>query len=131
MSEKAYEKHAWILLFAVGMIILVVGGGDLILGESPDPTPNFTAPSFFVRAVGVVQLGFSILILALAGMPYRRGEKWSWYISWSIPAVLLGLATINRVGGGTVWPIQLVSLLVALLGLLLPYRKFFPRSNFK
>jgi hypothetical protein len=62
-------------------------------------------------------------------MPYRRGEKWAWFTMWLVPATLVGQGLFNSVLLGDFnemlpWiPVTTVSL----LGLFLPYRKFFPR----
>ena len=127
MTEKAYEKHAWILFLVVGFVVLSVGSMDMILGASPDPAPQFTAPGPFVRATGVVLAALGVLIISMAGVPYRNGERWAWYALWLVPLFLLGLVLLQLSAGGSVWPIQLTIMVIAVLGLLLPYRKFFPR----
>ena len=67
--------------------------------------------------------------LAITLTGYRRGEKWAWYTMWLVPAVLVGQGLWYSVFLGDfnemVQYIPIVT--VALVGLLLPYRKFFPR----
>ncbi len=124
-GEKAYEKHAWILLFAlgVGTALFAVGafaqGGDF--GVFPD-----------TREFGVAVLGWSIFILALSGVSYRRGERWAWYAFWYLPVAFAVLAAHDlSVGGskGQFVAMPLLFLAISLLGLLLPYRKFFPQQR--
>lgn len=100
---------------------------DMILGESPDRTPQFTAPDPFVRSLGVVLAALGVLIISMAGIPYRNGERWAWYTLWLVPLFLLGLVLLQLTAGGSVWPIQLTLPVIAVPGLLQPYRKFFPK----
>lgn len=147
MSEKAYEKHAWILIFPVGIVGLILGI-LLLLGLPADPqaVKNLTGMTFdeiiasqpriaslltrlVARAFGVAQLSFFLSVLVITAVPYRKGEKWAWYTLWIVPASVLSFTAINLSVGGGIWPIFIVLVIIALLGLLLPYRKFFPRKQ--
>jgi hypothetical protein len=85
--------------------------------------------SFHYGGMGLLKTSWSFLVLAITLTGYRRGEKWAWYTLWLVPALLVWNAIYNVYFTGDVnemlqWiPITTVSL----LGLLLPYRKFFPR----
>ncbi|MFB0567789.1 MAG: hypothetical protein ACETVM_04315 [Candidatus Bathyarchaeia archaeon] len=80
-------------------------------------------------ALGLLKTSWSLLVLAITLTGYRRGEKWAWYTLWLVPVLLVSSGLFNVIFIGDVslmleWiPITSVSL----LGLLLPYRKFFPR----
>src|SRR6266849_6826056 len=99
-SEKPYEKHAWILLFALGIIGLIVDSIRVIWvgwfsGPFPDPqtlknlmgmnwdeliaaspcTVNLIRMIF--RGYGDIFLGWAIFVMAVAFFPYRRGERWA------------------------------------------------------
>jgi hypothetical protein len=77
----------------------------------------------------MLKISWSLLVLAITLTGYRRGEKWAWYTMWLVPALLVGQGIFNSVFLGDFnemlsW-IPITSL--SLLGLFLPYRKFFPR----
>ncbi len=147
-KEKAYEKHAWIILFALGTIGFISFLAPTLIGPSGAPSLQPIAsvtwgqlssanPGVarwvdynyrFSSAYGVVG---SFFMMAISLKSYRRGEKWSWYALWSFP-VWSGLTIPYSVSvGASSVPIylSLVVTIVSLLGLLLPYRKFFPKKQ--
>lgn len=155
-NEKVYEKYAWILLFAIGVMILA-GGVPHSLGLNTDPETvqriigmtinefQISNPSFFdlytfyFRFGGLSDLGVAFFIIAISLTAYRKGEKFAWYILWFIPAFFIGCAAIT-LSTTTVSLESSLSLLLpitmfvilSLLGLILPYRKFFPsKPNLK
>lgn len=117
-AEKAYEKHAWVLFLALGVFgviaALLAFAGAPVFGQEP-----VTA----LRTMGILLLGFSILTIATSFKSYRGGERWAWFTFWYW--VVISLYFVST-GGPPELNIPL--LIVALLGLLLPIRKFFPRS---
>jgi len=146
--EKAYEKHAWILPFALGVLFLPTAVQNL-LGIDPDPTTAeriigmtfselrasnpglFDLALYYVRFSGLADLGFAFLITAISVTAYRRGEKWAWYALWSLPAFFIVSATIvlSTLGSTALELVLLILFMISsLLGLLFPYRKFFPRK---
>ena len=147
-AEKAYEKHAWIILFAIGLFGLVTSL-PLLLGIDPDPTriegiigmtmseleasnPRFLDfVTFSLQTYGLVNIAWYFLITAISVTAYRRGEKGVWYALWSLPAFYVGSTAILLSIGATLLELVLLPLLVilSLLGLLLPYRKFFQGSG--
>jgi len=84
---------------------------------------------FHYGEMGLLKTSWSLFVLAITLAGYRRGEKWAWYTLWLAPILLAWSAFYNVSFVGDVnqaleWiPVTFVSL----LGLLLPYRKFFPR----
>ncbi len=146
-TEKAYEKHAWILLFVIGIFSLI-GAIPFLLGIDLDPTfeegiigmklsalkasnPRFfDFYTFYDRVVGLLFLAIALPSIVISATAYKRGEKWAWYPLWVIPVVFIGIiATELGVGGesSSVLAGNLALLIVYLMGLLLPYRKFFPK----
>ncbi len=144
-GEKAYEKHAWTLIAATAIFRLF---GSLILTFSPQTFAygitgdigttgktfaqypwvlDYAVPIY--REIGIFELSIALFILAIALKSFRRGEKWAWYVLWLNPLtwiydqIYLATATISPflIPG-------LVTTVVGLLGLLLPYRKFFPKK---
>ncbi len=152
-SEKAYEKYAWIILFALGLFQLsAFGFGYWILGglggnlqADSDALKNFTGItwdqlvaripgigsyiSLLGREVGINDIGYGILVTAVSFAAYRKGERWAWYALWVVPARIIGFMA-NDLSGGSTFGVStgLPFIVIALLGLLLLYRKFFPRK---
>lgn len=123
---RGYERYAWGLIAVAGIAGVLIGLWEFFVGPL-DTTPGFTADPAFFRAHLFFLLGFSAFATALAAIPYRRGERWAWYVLWIGLIVVLGDAVMNYTAGGTVWPgLVLLSVLIV-LGLLLPYRMFFPK----
>ena len=144
---RTYEKYGWAVYLALGILWLVVG---LVQVFSPDELLRTDAQlitdmswselkasspvatdlvRFHYGQMGLLKTSWSLLVLAITLTGYRRGEKWAWYTLWLVPTLLVWNAFYNVYFLGDVnqmlqWiPVTTVSL----LGLLLPYRKFFPR----
>ncbi len=81
---------------------------------------------------GVFMLAFGALGMAISRVSYRRGERWSWYVFWVLPATLLGLLALRVSIIGTLFDgvalLVVLLLVVSLLGLMLPFRMFFPKG---
>ena len=151
MTERAYEKYAWILLFAIGVIFLVTAVphalgintdpetveriSGMTIDQLKDSNPGFfNLYIFYFRFGGLSDLAFAFFITAISLTAYRKGEKWAWYALWFLPAYFIGSAAITMSIESTLSIESSLSLLLpetmfailSLLGLLLPYRKFFP-----
>ncbi len=146
--EKAYEKHAWILLFVFGILWLIYGF-YLFIG-TPEASIGFEsrtgiawselvassprvaeAVTYIIRFAGIMVVVLGIFVIAVSLKSYRRGERWAWYTFWTLP-VFPGIDLALEVSGGVgsvalLWDGPL--LIIPLLGLLLPIRKFFPRKQ--
>lgn len=145
--ERAYVKYGWVVYLFLGLLWLVVGLTqvfnpevladdeaqhiiDMSLSELEASYPEATELVLFLfGAVGMLKTSWSLLVLAITLTGYRRGEKWAWYTLWLVPVLLVGQGLFNSVFLGDFkemlqWiPITTVSL----VGLFLPFRKFFPR----
>ncbi len=71
---------------------------------------------------GIIAAVAAVSIMAISLRSYRRGERWAWYTFLAVP-VLFGLATIITTLDNLLFAIA------AAVGLLLPYRKFFPKKQ--
>ncbi len=118
-------KYAWIFLFVTVLFAIFIDDLSYIFG-------------FTVN----VPLGISLLVLDLIGAsvilkPFRKGKKWAWYFLWYFlikyaafflanPSIFSRnliadpVSDLVSVGFGVILP---------LLGLLLSYRKFFPKKQ--
>ena len=140
--ERGYQRYAWVLLAIVG-IVFIFNAFVYLAGVDPDPplfqnmlgqslsSFNSSFPmagatiTLLLQAWGTTMLGFGIFTIAVSYMPYRKGERWAWYVTWYLPVFLLLGTVANYTKGGESWPVELAFLLVSLAGLLLPYKKFF------
>lgn len=154
---KTYEKYAWILLFAFWALHLVlsvrdffptlqdlctacVPGGQTAIESSTGMTwtrlsssnprfANFLASTLIDDGISGVGLAIFGMIVSLTS--FRRGEKWAWYVSWSMPIGILA-AQINAyqlTGSTMVIILAVVFVIVSLAALFLPYRQFFPKKQ--
>ena len=143
ITGKAYERHAWILIFAIGLLGLAgslpsLFGVDLdparkegIIGmtmsELRESNPRFIdLITYSNRGYSLINFAWAILIIAISMTAYRRGEKWAWFAFWSLPAFFLVSAAILLSLGATLMEFVLLPLLVIFSLLGLPYRRFFP-----
>ncbi len=122
-KEKGYQKYAWVLLVLGGLLDLF--GAISYWAQNgwtlPAPEQFVIAPFFIV---------FGIVQIALGPTAFRRGAKWAWYI------ILIGpLGSLLNTVYDSLGYTPLLSFLFffyggpALLGLLLSYRKFFPKKQ--
>jgi len=65
-------------------------------------------------------VGFNILALVMSLIPYKRGERWAWFTLWILP--------LGWVSQFVLLPdvSYLVLAFLTTVGLVLPYRRFFP-----
>jgi hypothetical protein len=144
--ERVYEKYAWVIFLALGLLWVVYGLSELFIPDTLPDAQHITGMSlseleasspaatelvrFLYGAIGILKTNWSLLVLAITLTGYRRGEKWAWYTLWLVPAILVGQGLFNTVFLGDVnemlqW---IPTTTLSLLGLLLPIRKFFPRK---
>lgn len=149
-SEKWNEKYAWVLLFAFGIygslyalasIVVpaigldaeaVVSSTGMTWDELVATSPGFANYILYLaRGSGVNLLPAHTFAAAIAAVPYKKGERWSWYAFWMLPITFAGAAAIEFTAGASLGTVgfELGAVAVYLSGLLLPYRKFFPRTR--
>lgn len=144
--ERFYQRNAWILLFALGilsvafsLLFILLGGSlldyleirgvtgmtwDQVLASSPKLANEI---NLVARAgYGFTDLLGAVLLTSVSMRSYRNGERWAWYAMLIVP-IALGSITITGLSSGAGgWPIFFGLFVVALLGVVLPYKKFFP-----
>jgi len=148
LMELVYEKYGWVIFIALGLLWVVVGLTQVFLPDGliennaqlvtdmswSELKASSPVASDLIRwlygALGLLKTSWSFLVLAITLTGYRRGEKWAWYTLWLVPVLLVSSGLFNVIFVGDVFlmlewiPIMTLSL----LGLILPYRKFFPRK---
>lgn len=147
LMERVYEKYAWAIFVALGILWLVVGVIAVFQPEgifesdaqSVTNTPwselkasspeaaDFT--NFVYGQMGLLKISWSFFVLVITLTGYRSSEKWAWYAMWSVPALLVSDALFSVIYIDDVTQaLQFIPITtITLLGLLLPYRRFFPR----
>ena len=145
--ERVYEKYAWVIFIALGVLWVVVGfvqaffpdglaetDAQLITGMSWSELKALSPEAtdlvrFLYGGMGLLKMSWSFFVLAVTLTGYRKGEKWAWYTLLLVPILLVSSALFNAGFVGDVFQMLewIPIMTVTLLGLLLPYRKFFPR----
>jgi hypothetical protein len=121
--HRPYEEYGWMVLSAnaiLGIFAALITGLPS-LSMLSDPAYQEAYP--VVGALGTALAGFNILALVVVLIPYRRYERWAWYALWMLP-----LQWLWQFG---FFP-DLAYLMLAVLttvGLVLPYRRFFPQEE--
>ena len=146
---RIYEKYAWVILLAVGLLWLLVG---FVAVFSPEgifeadaqavtkmPWTDLKASSpvasnfviFVYGQMGLLKISWSLFILAITLTGYRRGEKWAWYILLLAPILLVSDAVFSVIFIGDINQVlQFIPITaITMVGLLLPYRIFFPKKR--
>ena len=106
--------------------------GDLEPASSSNPKfANFLGSALVDDGISGVGLAVFGMVVSLTG--YRKGEKWAWYVSWSMPIGILAAQLNVYALTGSIMVIYLATVftIVSLLALLLPFRQFFPRKSLR
>ena len=143
-TEKWYVKYTWIIFFAVGLLNVMAAPINLH-GNPPNPPSPEAMTGLTLAEMGAqipgllgyissisVQLGnflllTGVLIMGIAAMPFKKGERWAWYVFWILPVFVL--IQLGNSRGGFLWQADAAFLVVILAGLLLSYRKFFTKER--
>lgn len=144
-TDKFYHKYAWIVLFAIGVLVAITGmvhaagintdpaTAEEVLGmalsEVEGSNPGFfDLYMFYFRFGGLSDVGFGFLVAAISATAYREGRKSAWYTLLSVPVFFGASAALFYDNGVSAIP-PIVFVILALLGLFLPFRKFFPSAQ--
>ncbi|MDQ6694182.1 MAG: hypothetical protein M3014_07140 [Chloroflexota bacterium] len=152
------ERHAWKVMLALSITIILFGIGDMVGGgsdlqsgesvlmhsitrtgwnELKEASPYVANMIDYNRRIGGAQLfGIGILSALVCLVPFRRGERWAWYAQWVFPflmaAIVLFLGLTDRAPGSQL-PVPMILgsifFVVAMLALVLSARKFFRTAN--
>ncbi|RDU38324.1 hypothetical protein DRW41_01795 [Neobacillus piezotolerans] len=112
------------------LFLLITGAGILIFGILVSLFPRIAGPYDLglVRAIGVATIGMGFFGCAITITSFRKKESWAWLTLWYYPIFWI----VHLVGGlppGNDHIHQVIFIVISLLGLLLPFRQFFPRKT--
>lgn len=149
-NERFYEKYAWVIFLIIGVMVLV-GAIPHTFGINTDPnlvqtisgktidelkTSNpmfFNLYNFYFSGGGLSDLGFAFFLIIITLFAYREGQKWAWYAFWFVPFYFLSWVALNSTlpsaSQSLLLPPLLVIIVFSITGLLLPFRKFFPKKK--
>jgi hypothetical protein len=109
MTRGFWQRRGWAFLFGFAIVIGLFGIGDVILGMAADEAiaegvtgltmaeiealsgPVATLINLQVRAGGAQLLALGIVWCTILAIPFRRGERWAWYVMWTFPLWSLGV----------------------------------------
>jgi hypothetical protein len=122
-KERAYEKYGWMIL-SVSAVLGIVAA----LVTTFPPLYVFSSTLYegvypMLGALGTALVGFNILALVMSLIPFKGGERWSWFALWMLP-----LGWVSQF----VFLPDVTYLVLAFLttaGLVLSYRRFFSRAE--
>ncbi len=153
---KGYGNYGWAILFVFWALHLVLSARDFLpnlqdvclacasgaqtpiqavtgitWGRLVSSNPKFA--SFLASTLvddGISGVGLAVFGMVVSLTGYRKGEKWAWYVSWSMPIGILAAQLNVYALTGSVMVIYLAAVftIMSVLALLLPYRQFFPRK---
>ncbi len=135
MPIRAYEKYAWTLPLVLGIFYAVIVGPIHIIlgyigaggGPLPASTPAvaINEANSLAQSLGLFILFNGVLVAAIAWTGFREHQRWAWYFMLWFLAFLV--ADVVLAGG--LDPPALVGIALAVPGLLLPYKQFFPKGR--
>src|SRR6266852_8075468 len=150
-SVKGYGIYGWAILFVFWTLHLILSARDFLPSlqdlclacvpgaQTPIQTvtgvtwnqlmsidPKFA--SFLASTLvddGISGVGLAVLGIVVSMTSYRKGEKWAWYVSWSMPiGILAAQLNVYALTGSTlVIYLATAFTLASLLALFLPYRQ--------
>ena len=118
--ERGYEKYGWMVLAVSAILGIVAAALTTVPPLSWFADPVIIMSYSIMGGWGVTWVGFNVIALVLALIPFRRGERWAWYTLWTLPLLWLSLFAL-----ATDLRLYLALAVVTAAGLILPYRRFF------
>lgn len=117
-------RLSWLLLLFTGIGILCFG---ILVAAYPWIAGSYSLG--LVQALGISTTGMGLFGTVITLIPYRKKEKWAWFILWYFP-VFWTLHLVFGLPPGKDHIHQVVFIVISLLGLMLPFRQFFRRETF-
>jgi len=128
--------YTLLILFVIG-ILLTSGGYEFMLDDFSQAWIMLTrqypyVAEDFLHAVKsnlITSLGVGLFSLVILKFAFKRAERWTWFIMWVLPLSMIEdiIYGISKGFGFEYFFGGLVTL--AVLGLLISFRSFFPRRT--
>lgn len=118
--EVVSVRIGWICL---ALVSLGIFGFGLVEALAP-----VGADSQLYRADGLASTGLGLFGGLVALVPFRRRERWAWFVLWFYPVFWL-VHLIGQLPPGKDHIHQVVFTVLSLAGLLLPVREFFQPAS--
>jgi hypothetical protein len=111
-----FERYAWTAFVLVGVLLLLIGAGDLASAGSNGLLQEDALNELFIGILGIV--------VAAGGL--RRGDRWAWYTmaTWPVWIVAQGIGAWSRGKEGQAIS-AVVFLVIVAAALALTYRRSF------
>ena len=151
-QENFFESSVWVLFLVLGVLEILFGAGDMMVGIENDPAILISATGFTPaelkardasiyhamdhqqKVIGQILLMNGVLVSTVSATAFRRGARWTWFTFWLIP-ISMGLGAVSsykvRLPGEAPAPPFYSGLLFASLTfvwLALSYRKYLSRE---
>jgi hypothetical protein len=146
MTENLHFRIAWIALVVLGSLEVLFSVSLAFQGPAAVDNSNLELQGavwsdiaahsneaglidYFARSWGAAEAFVAVTIVVIAAIPFRGGQRWSWYFLWLVPVLAL-VAVIRNYSAGimSVAYIDLPEGLIFSLLLLLSHARFFPGS---
>lgn len=86
--------------------------------------------TYTTQMFGLCMLFATLLFLAIALVPYRKGEKWSWYAMLVIGGIyVVGMLTFTYIGMTSHALVTIVMTLLWIVGLALPAKEILSKPS--
>lgn len=129
--SAADTGRSWLIFAGFGGLITVYAAYAMLLPHT-DPGhwdwfmkgEHFPYFSGHWHRLGYNALGTGVFTILIAATAFRRGEKWAWFAFWYYPVFFL-LYALDSWSGMVFLPL----LALALIGLIIPFRRFFPKTG--
>ena len=123
-AERAYERYGWVILAVSASFGIVAAVMTTLPPLSWFKDPLFVSAYSVMGALGITWVGFNLFALILTLIPFRRGERWAWFTLWMLPLLWLSQFVL-----APDLSYYLVLAIISTVGLILPYRRFFSRTE--
>lgn len=142
--QVVVQNYGWILVFIVALLMSLSGislvtssaakeferdtgvSWEKLSGQYPTVAAQFlmTRQSALVTTTAV-----ALMALAVTYFAFRPGQRWAWYALWIMPASMVpGIVSLYRIENQRVIAyLGAILVLLAVAGLLVSLRVFFPR----
>ena len=146
MNEKSRFRFVWIALIVLGALEVPFSLSLAFRGPAAVDNANVELQGavwrdiaahsseaglidYFARSWGAAEAFVPVTMVVIAAIPFRQGQRWSWYYLWLVPVLALVAVLRNySVGVMSVVYIDMPEALIFSLLLLLSYRRFFPKE---